>query len=79
VAGFVNLGWAVNTVLETLLDGGEAALKGDFYLSNRGVDGVIDCVEELGELVNAQKGVGVEDERNNDFAGIPVRCFKESV
>ena len=55
-------------MLDALPDEGEAALEGGFSLPNRRVDGVVDGVEELSDLMNAEKCIGVEDERNNEFA-----------
>lgn len=69
MAGFVGLIWAVDGVLAALPDEVEAALKGGFYLSNRVLNRVVDRFGQLGDLVDAEKCVGVEDERNDDLAG----------
>jgi hypothetical protein len=50
VAGFVDLNRAVNGVLDTFPDEVEAALEGGFYLSNCGMDCVVDGLEELCDL-----------------------------
>ena len=57
---FVDLGWSTDGVLDALPDEGEAALEGGFSLPNRRVDGVVDGVEELSDLMNAEKCIGVE-------------------
>jgi hypothetical protein len=41
-------------MLDTLPDEVETALKGGLYLSNGGVDRIVDCVEELCDLVDAE-------------------------
>jgi gamma-glutamyl phosphate reductase len=46
----------------------EAALESGLYLSNRRVDGIVDGVEELRDLVDTEARVGVEDERDDDLA-----------
>ena len=66
--GFINLSGVIDGVLDAFPDEVEAALKGGFYLSNRGVNCVIDRVEELGNLVNAEKCVSIENERDNNLA-----------
>ena len=57
----------------------EAALESGFYLSNRGVNGIIDGVEQLSDLVDAEERVGVEDERDNDLARSERASFEGSV
>jgi hypothetical protein len=57
----------------------EVTLEGSFYLSNRGVNGVVDGVKELGNLVDAEERVGLEDERNNELAGSERAAFEGSV
>lgn len=44
----------------------EAALEADFYLSNHDMNRVVDGLEELGDLVDAEKRIGVENERNSE-------------
>jgi hypothetical protein len=65
--------------LDAFPGGIEAAFEGSFYLSNRGANGVLDGVKELGGLVNAEERVGVKDERDNDLAGSERAAFEESV
>ena len=57
----------------------EAALESGFYLSNRGVSGIVDGVEQLSDLVDAEERVGVEDERDTDLAGSERTSFEGSV
>ena len=73
---FVDLGRAVESVLDAFPDEEEAALEGGFSLSNRGMDRVVDSLEELSDLVNAEKRVGVENERNAISPGVRVRPSK---
>jgi len=40
---------------------------------------VVDGVEQLGNLVDAEERIGVEDERDNDFAGGKSAAFEGSV
>lgn len=68
MAGFADLSWTVDSVLDVLPDEAEAAFQRGFYLSNRGVNRIVDRFEELGNLVDAEKYVDIEDERNDDFA-----------
>lgn len=69
VDDFVDLGWAIDSVLDAFPDEIEATFERGFYISNRGVDGIVDGFEQLCDLVDAEERVGVEDERNDDFAG----------
>jgi len=69
MTGFIDLGGAIDGVLDAFPDEGEAALEGGFSLSQRRVDGVVDRVEQLCDLVNAEESVRVEDEDQNDLAG----------
>lgn len=86
VAGFVDLGGAIDGALDAFPDEGEAALKGGFSFSQGGVDGVVDRVEQLCDLVNAEESVRVEDEVQNDltkgesaaFEG-RVACVREGI
>ena len=45
MTGFVDLSRPVDGVLDALPDETEVALEGDFYLSDRGMDGIVDGVE----------------------------------
>jgi len=62
-------------VLNTLTDEIEAVFKRGFYLSNSGID----CVEELGDLIDAEQCIGVEDERDIDLARTGRPASKERV
>lgn len=79
MAGFIDLNRAVDSVLDAFPDEIEAALNSGFYLSNRGMDGVVDGVEELSDLVDAKERVGVEDERDDDLAGSESAAFEGRV
>lgn len=68
MAGFVDLRWPVDGVLDAFLDEIEAAFGRSFYLSNRGMNRVVDGIEELGDLVDAEQCISVEDKRDNDLA-----------
>ena len=41
--------------------------KSGFSLSNRGMNGIVDCVKELRDLVNAKQCISVENKRDNDL------------
>ena len=69
MAGFIDLGRAVDGVLDTFPDEGEAALKGGFSLSQCRVDSIVDGIEQLGDLVDAEESVRVEDKDQNDLTG----------
>ena len=79
LAGFVDLSRPVDSVLDAFPDEIEAALESGFYLSNRGVSGIVDGVEQLSDLVDAEERVGVEDERDTDLAGSERTSFEGSV
>jgi hypothetical protein len=79
VAGFVDLSRPVDGVLDAFPDEIEAALEGGFYLSNRGVGGVVDGVEELRDLVDAEERVGVEDKRDDNLVRSERATFEGSV
>ena len=66
-------------MFDAFLDEIEAALKSGFYLSNRGVNGIVDGVEQLSDLVDAKERVRVEDERDNDLSGSESTSFEGSV
>ena len=66
-------------MLDAFPDEVEAALKGGFYLSNRGMNRVVDRIEQLDDLVNAEKGVSVEDERDDDLTGSEPPAFEGCV
>ena len=57
-----------NTVHTTLREG-EAALKGGFSLSQCRVDSIVDGIEQLGDLVDTEESVRVEDKDQNDLTG----------
>jgi hypothetical protein len=65
--------------LDAFLDEVEAALESGFYLSNRGMNGIIDCLEELRYLVDAKQCVSIENERDNDLTGRESPTFEGSV
>jgi hypothetical protein len=69
VSGLVNLCWAVDGVLDTFPDEGEAAFERGFslLLSNRGMNGIVDCVKKLRNLVDAKQCISVENEPENDL------------
>jgi hypothetical protein len=79
VPGFVDLSWAVDGVLDAFPDEGEAALESGFSLSNRGMNGIVDGVEELPDLVNAKLRISVENERDNDLTGRESSALEGSV
>ena len=56
-------------MLDTFPDEGEAALKGGFSLSQCRVDSIVDGIEQLGDLVDAEESVRVEDKDQNDLTG----------
>ena len=67
LAGFVDLGRAVDGVLDAFPDEGEATFERGFSLSQRRVNGVVDRFEQLGDLMNAEERVSIEDEDQNDL------------
>ena len=79
MAGFVDLCWAVDGVLDAFPDEVEAAFERGFYLSNRGRDGIIDSLEELPDLVDAKQCISVENECNNDLTGGESPAFEGSI
>lgn len=79
LSGFVNLDWAVDGVLDAFPDEGEAALESDFFLSNRGMDGIINDIEEPYDLVDAKQCISVENERDNGLTEGESLAFKGSV
>jgi len=79
VAGFVYQGRAVDAVLDTHPDEVEVAFERGFYLSNRGMNRVVDRFEQLGDLVDAEECVGVEDDRNGNLATSERATFEERV
>jgi len=58
-----------DSVLDSLPDEGEAALKGGFPLAELGVDCIVARIEQLSDLVDAKQGIGVEDEDEEEFTG----------
>lgn len=63
-------------MFNAFLDEEEAELKGGFYLSQRYVNGAVDRVEQSCDLVNAEESVRVEDEDQNDLAGLESAAFE---
>jgi hypothetical protein len=53
--------------------------RGRSRLSNRGMDGIVDSIEELRHLVDAEPCISVENERNNDLTGRESPAFEGSV
>ena len=68
-AGFVDLRDSLDGVLDTLPDEGEAAFKCGFPLAELGVDRIVAGLEQLSDLVDAEEGIGVEDEDEEEFTG----------
>lgn len=68
MAGFVNLGWSVDSVLDTLPDEVEAALEDCFYLSNGGMDRIVDCIKELCNLADTEQYISVDYELDSNLA-----------
>ena len=56
-------------MLDTLPDEGEAAFKCGFPLAELGVDRIVARIEQLSDLVDAEEGIGVEDEDEEEFTG----------
>lgn len=56
-------------MLDAFPDQVEVALVNGFYLSNRGVDGIVDCPKEPGNLVNPEECIDLGNERDDDFSG----------
>jgi len=54
VASFVNLSRPVDTVSDAFSDKIEAAFDRGFYLSNRGVGGVVDGIKQLSDLMGVE-------------------------
>ena len=56
-------------MLDTLPDEGETAFECGFPLAELGVDRVVAGLEQLSDLVDAEQGIGVEDEDKEEFSG----------
>jgi hypothetical protein len=54
LTGFFELGGTVYRVLDACPDEGEAALKGGFHLTDGRVDRVVDGLEKLSDLADAE-------------------------
>jgi hypothetical protein len=54
LAGFVDLGWTVTIFLEMCPEEVEAALEGGLHLSDSCVDSIVNGLEELSNLVDAE-------------------------
>lgn len=65
LASLVNLDRSLGCVLDTLPDKVEAMPDGHSSLFYTGMDSIVDSFEEMSDLLDAQRGVGVEDKRND--------------
>ena len=79
MAGFVDLGWAVSILLEICPDEVEAALKGGFHLTDGRMNRIVDGLEELGDLVDAEQRIGVESEADENLTGGERPAFEVGV
>ena len=67
--GFIDLCWPVDGVADAFPDGWEAASERGFYVVDRLEDGFVGTVKQRRDLIDAEEGVGVEDEGDEKLAG----------
>jgi hypothetical protein len=77
LAGFVDLGWAVSILLEICPDEVEAA--SGFHLTDGRMNRIVDGLEELGDLVDAEQRIGVESEADENLTGCERPAFEVGV
>jgi len=56
-----------------------SAESGLFYLSNCGMNRVVNGIEQLGDLVDAEERINVVDKRNDDFGGSEFAPFERGI
>ena len=61
---------------DTIPDGWEAASERGFYVVDRLEDGFVGVVEQRRDLVDAEEGIGVENEGDEKFAGGEFRVLE---